>query len=113
MCSACISTRNVPIDGLSAYCSVHPVFLFLDGLVADVFVVLHEFVDGADGSQLYDACRNGFNELVVVRAEKDVALEKLKVVVEGLNAFEVEVVRVCVENEAIKEQKDRMYGTIG
>ena len=38
---------------------------------------------------------------MVVAGEEDVALEKLEVVVEGLYAFEVEVVRGRVEDEAV------------
>ena len=91
----------MPIDGLSAYCAVHSVFLFLDGIAADVVVVLHELVDDAVRREFDDAGCYGLDELVVVAGEEDVALEELEVVVEGLNALEVEVVGGCVEDEAV------------
>ena len=91
----------MPIDGLSVLCAVQFLFLFLDGLAADVFVVFHELVDDAVWCELDDACGDGLDEFVVVAGEEDVALEELKVVVEGLYAFEVEVVRGRVQNQAV------------
>ena len=91
----------MPIDGLSVLCAVQFLFLFLDGLAADVFVVLHELVDDAVWCEFDDACGDGLDEFVVVVGEEDVALEELEVVVEGLDAFEVEVVRRRVEDKAV------------
>ena len=77
---------------LSVVRAVHLFFLFPDGLAADVFIVFHQFVNGADWRQFYDAGCNRLDELVVVAAEKNVSLEKLEVVVESLDAFQIKVV---------------------
>ena len=91
----------MPIDDLSGVCAVHSLFLFMDGIAADVVVVVHELVDDACWREFDDAGCNGLDELVVVAGKEDVALEELEVVVEGLDAFQVEVVSGCVENEAV------------
>ena len=92
----------MPIDVLSCVCAVHSLFLLLDGIVADVVVIVHELVYDAVWREFYDACGNSLDELVVVRAEQDVTLEELEVVVESLDALQVEVVRGCVENETVR-----------
>ena len=91
----------MPIVLVSVVCTVHSLLLFLNCIAADVFVVLHQLVDGAVGSQFDDAGGYGLNELVVVATEEDVALEKLEVVVECLNALQVEVVGRGVKDEAV------------
>ena len=77
----------MPIDDLSGICAVHSLFLFMDGIAADVVVVVHELVDDACWREFDDAGCNGLDELVVVAGKEDVALEELEVVVEGLDAF--------------------------
>ena len=62
----------------------------LDVLVIDILVVFHELVDGSVGSQFDDAVGHGLDEFVVVAGKEDVALEVHQVVVEGLDAFQVE-----------------------
>ena len=68
---------------------------------ADVVVILHQFVNRAFRSKFDYTVGHGLDELMVVAAEEYVALESGKVVVERLDAFEVEVVRRCVEDKAV------------
>ena len=70
-------------------------------VAGDVFIVLHHLVDDAIGSELDDAVGHGLDELVVVTAEEYVATVELQVVVERLDALEVEVVGGGVEDEAV------------
>ena len=80
---------------------IHLGALLFQLLVVDVVVILHELVDCSVWSQLYDAVCHGLYELVVMAAEEDVALESYEVVVESLNALEVEMVSWCVEYETV------------
>ena len=68
-------TISVPVAILSVSSMVHFLFEFLDVLVADVIIVVHQFVDGAVGREFDDARGYGLNELVVVTGEEDVSLE--------------------------------------
>ena len=74
---------------------------FLDVGVAYVVFVVHQFVDVAVWCELYDAIGHGVDKLMVVRSKENVAFEELEVVVEGLDAFHVEVVCRRVEYQAV------------
>ena len=76
-------------------------FLFLDGLVVDVVIVGHQLIDGTLRCQFDDAVGHRVDELMVVRGKDDIALELYQVIVESLDTLEVEVVRGCVEDEAV------------
>ena len=103
-----INVYSLPFSGYCllfiVYCllySVHPGFLFLDLLVVDVVIILHELINGAVRGELDDAVGDGLDELMVVRSKEDVTLELHEVIVESLNALQVEVVRGSVEDEAV------------
>ena len=76
-------------------------FLRFDGFIVDVVIVGHQFVDGALRRQFDDTVCHGVDELVVVRGEEDIALKLDEVVVESLDALEVQMVRGRVENQAV------------
>ena len=81
--------------------AVHLSLLFFDGFVVDVLIVRHQLVDGAGWCQFDDAVCHGVDKLVVVAGEENVALECHQVVVESLDAFQVQVVGWGVENQAV------------
>ena len=66
-----------------------------------ILVIFHQFVDGARWSQFDDAVGHSLYELMVVTGKDDITLKLHQVVVEGLDAFEVEMVGGSVENEAV------------
>ena len=77
---------------------IHPCLLLLDGLVVDVVVVIHQFVDGSARCQFDDAVGHGLNEFVVVRGEKNVAFELLNEVtdesfIDAWNRISAECIR--------------------
>lgn len=88
------------------YCRVKLVFgvhlrlEFLDFLVVDVVVVIHELVDSSLRCELNDSVGYGLDKLVVVAREEYIALEANEVVVECLNTLEVKVVGRGIENQA-------------
>ena len=80
---------------------VHFLLLLLNLSVVDVVVVVHQFVNGAVGSQFDDAVGNGLDELMVVAREQNITLELHQVVVESLDAFKVKVVGGSVEYKTV------------
>ena len=81
--------------------SIHASAHLFDLVTGDVFIVFHHLVDDAIRSQLDDAVGNGLNELVVVTAEEDIAFIELQIIVECLDALEVEVVGWGIEDKAV------------
>ena len=71
---------------------IHLRLLLLYLLVVDILIVSSELVDGTLRSKLYDAVSHGVDELMVMAGKDNVALEVYQIVVECLNAFQVEVV---------------------
>ena len=67
----------------------------------DILIVRHELVDSTLGRELDDTVGNRLDELGIVGGEEDIALESHEVVVQSLNRLQVEVVRRCVEDEAV------------
>ena len=70
-------------------------------VAGDVFIVFHHFVDDAVGGQFDDAVGHGLDELVVVAGKEDISLIEFQIVVECLDALEIEVVGGRVQNEAV------------
>ena len=81
--------------------TIHPRSHLLDLVAGDVFIIFHHLVDDAIRGELDDAVGHGLDEFVVVTAEEHIALVELQVVVECLDALEVEMVGGCVEDEAV------------
>ena len=80
---------------------VHSCFKLLDVVASNVLVVFHHLVDNAVGGELDDAVGYGFDELVVMAREQDVAFEQFQVVVESLDALQIQMVCRSVQNEAV------------
>ena len=95
------AAKSVPKARFILVLSIHLCFLLLYLLVVDVLVVLHEFVYGAIWREFDYAVGNGLYELVIVACEYDIALKLHEIVVESLNALEVEMVGWCVEYETV------------
>lgn len=74
---------------------------FLDAVVVNVLFVIHEFVNGAIRCEFDNAIGNRVDELVVVACEENISLEEFQVVVKSLNAFHIQMVRRCVEYQAV------------
>ena len=74
---------------------IHAGAHLFDEVAGDVFVVFHHLVDDAIRSEFDDAVGDGLDELVVVTAEEHIAFIELQVVVECLDALEVEMVGGC------------------
>ena len=81
--------------------SIHTGAHLFDEVTSDVFVVFHHLVDDAIRREFDDAVGDGLDELVVVTAEENVAFIELQVVVECLDALEVEMVGGGVEDKAV------------
>ena len=80
---------------------VHLFFELLDLVAHDVVVVIHEFVNGTVGGKFDDTISNGLDKLVVMAGKEDIALVLLQVVVECLDAFQVQVVGGSVQDKAV------------
>ena len=57
---------------------VHSCFKFLDVVAGNVLVVFHHLVDNAVGGEFDDTVGYGFDELVVMAGEQDVAFESIQ-----------------------------------
>ena len=90
----------------------HRTFLFCDGpflccSVFDAFHFFQIFVIGADpvheaiGFEADDPVGDGLDELVVMGAEEHIALEIHQAVVDGGDAFQVQVVGGLIQHEHI------------
>ena len=70
-------------------------------VAGNVLVVFHHLVDNAVGSEFDDTVGYGFDKLVVMAGEQDVAFEQLQVVVESLDAFQIQMICRGVQNETV------------
>ena len=86
---------------MASRAGVHLLAQFVDTLVVDIVLVVHELVDAAVGRQFDHAVGHRVDKLMVVAGKENVALEEFEVVVERLNALHVEVVGRRVEDEAV------------